>query len=78
MKKLTKGIRSDKLKRLHESALAQGWESRIDGNGHLCITQPETGKRFWISTTNNGGAMGRHWENTKAKARRAGLDVSGL
>lgn len=76
-KRLTKGIRGDKMKRLHQAAIKQGWTSVIDGSGHVMLTSPE-GLRFWISTTNNGGAMGRHYENTKAKARRAGLDVSEL
>lgn len=76
-KRLGRGIRSDKLKRLHQAAIAQGWTSRIDGSGHVEMVSP-TGGKFWISVTNNGGAMGRHYENTKAKARRAGLDVKGL
>lgn len=75
-RKLTSAIRADKLKRIHEAALRQGWTSSINGSGHVVMVGPNGG-RFIISKTANDGA-GRRYENTKAEARRAGLDVSKL
>lgn len=75
-KRLTKGIRADKLRVMAAAAVEQGWTARVDGNGHLCLTSPD-GSRFWISMTVRG-SMGRNYENTKAKARKAGLDVTNL
>ncbi len=76
MKRVTSGIRNDRLRRLYKAALKQGWRAEVDGRGHVVMRKG--GKRFSISTTTSGGSMGHHYENTRAQARRAGLDVSDL
>lgn len=73
--RITSAIRSDKLRDLYRAAVEQGWESIVDGNGHVRVQDPRTGNRFWISTTKDGGAGGRGFENTRAKARKAGLKI---
>lgn len=73
-----RGIRSERLRRLVEYAEEHGWETAYDGRGHVRVTNPDSGNTFWVSTTANDKAMGHHYENTKATARRAGLDVRGL
>lgn len=75
---MTSAIRSDKLRRLRDAAIAQGWTERTDGRGHVRLTSPG-GVWFTITSSGTGARMsGRYYENTKAKARRAGLNVSGL
>jgi len=76
MRRVTNGIRNDRLQRLYKAALRQGWKPEVDGGGHVSLTRD--GQRFTISTTSSGGSMGRHYENTRASARRAGLNVSEL
>lgn len=73
-----KGIRSERLRRLVKCAEEQGWTTVHDGRGHVRATNPDTGNTFWVSATANDKAMGHHYENTKATARRAGLDTRGL
>jgi len=70
------GIRNDRLRRLYKTALRQGWQPEVDGRGHVLLTRGD--QHFTISTTSSGGSMGHHYENTRASARRAGLDVSEL
>lgn len=76
MKRVTSGIRNDRLRRLYKAALKQGWVAEVDGKGHVVLRK--NGERFTISTTSSGNSMGHHYENTRAQARRAGLDVSEL
>jgi hypothetical protein len=76
MKRVTSGIRNDRLRRLYKTALKQGWAPEIDGKGHVVLRKGD--QRFSISTTSSGGSMGHHYENTRAAARRAGMDVSEL
>lgn len=72
-----RGIRNDRLRRLVREARRQGWHDEIDGRGHLRVVGPE-GKAFTVSLTVNNSKMGHDYENCRADARRAGLDVSGL
>lgn len=76
MKRVISGIRNDRLRRLYKAALRQGWSPEMDGRGHVLLRKGDS--RFTISTTTSGGSMGHHYENTRAAARRAGLDVSEL
>ena len=74
-KRVTGGIRNDKIRKLYLEALRQGWTSEIDGAGHVKMTNPRTGNRFWISSTSDWGSNGRNYANARAKARRAGLEI---
>lgn len=73
--RITSAIRSDKLRQIYRAAVEQGFEAVVDGNGHVRLQHPTTGKRFWISTTKDGGAAGRGFQNTKSNARKAGLKI---
>lgn len=72
----TPAIRNKKIARLIERARERGWDVWLDGRGHV-RARSQTGE-FWVSTTANDKAMGHHYENAKASARRAGLDTKGL
>lgn len=70
-------IRNERIRKLHAIAVARGWTSEVDGGGHVKVTDPATGEYFTISATATDGNK-RNYENTRAAARRAGLDVTNL
>ena len=72
MSSVKRGIRNDKLRKLFDTAVKQGWTAEVDGAGHVKLTDPRTLERFQISTTAGGH---RSYLNTRAQAKRAGLDV---
>lgn len=72
-----KGIRSERLRDLAVEAIRQGWAPRKSGGGHLRLERPGYAP-VTVSTTANDDAMGHHYQNAKAQARRAGVDVSTL
>lgn len=72
------GVRNDRMRRLIAAAVRQGCTWALDGRGHVRVTNPETGRWFVVSTTSAGSAIGHTYENTRAQARRAGVDVRGL
>lgn len=73
----TKGIRNDRMRALAARAVAEGWQPRKTGDGHLRLDPPGgTGAPIVLSLT--ATAAGRGWANAKADAKRRGLDVTGL
>lgn len=70
-------VRNKRIAKLLRRAQDLGWTATLDGRGHIKVTSPE-GQSFWVSTTANDAKTGHHYENTKASARRAGLDTRGL
>lgn len=72
------GIRNDRMRKIVQAARKQGWDLVVDGRGHVRATNPQTGAWFIVSGTSNGAVMGHHYMNTRAAARRAGLDVTNL
>lgn len=71
------GIRNRRIARLVEYAVDRGWRTTLDGRGHVRVVGPD-GRFFAVSTTSNDSGFGHNYENTRAEARRAGLDVRGL
>lgn len=70
-----RGIRNDRFRALYARAVSEGWAPKPTGSGHVRLTGP-SGSSFVISITSDGG--GRAFRNTRAQAKRAGLDVTGL
>lgn len=73
-----RAIRNERIRKIVEAAARQGWDVYYDGRGHVQVRHPSGNGKFWVSASANDKAMGHHYENTKALARRAGLDVRGL
>lgn len=72
------GVRNDRMRRILEAAVRDGWALALDGRGHVRVTNPRTKRWFILSGTSAGSPVGHHYENTRAAARRAGLNVRGL
>lgn len=72
-----RGIKSGRFRKLVQRAQkTPGWTVRIDGRTHVRVTSP-TGQWFYVSTTLEDKDP-HAYQNARAAARRAGLDVTGL
>lgn len=71
---LSRKIRDDRTRALVERAVAAGWQWRVTGTGHVALTGP-AGESLVMSATPSDH---RGYLNNRARARRLGLDVSGL
>ena len=74
LRRIARGIRSERVRALFLRAVESGWQWRLTGDGHLRVTGP-AGLPLVLSTT---GDRGRGYANAKAKAKRLGLAVDDL
>lgn len=72
---ILRGIRSDRIKRLATRAQEQGWDVSLTGSGHLRLAK---GDQVVVASTTAETGSGHGWGNTRAAAKRAGIDVTGL
>ena len=68
---MLRGIRSPEIRGVVATAVAQGWEARYQGNGHIQVKTPDGDHGFNVSMTSRGAA--RSYKNVRAAAKRAGL-----
>jgi hypothetical protein len=73
-----RAFRSGRVRQLFERAMEAGWSWRRTGGGHIIIDSPGQAHHVSLSTTMSDRGLGRGWENTKAEAKRKGLDIAGL
>lgn len=72
-KTATKGIRDKRMREIATRAVAQGWTLRATGGGHYQLWQGDKAIVFSGTPSDH-----RAWLNVKARAKRAGIDVSDL
>lgn len=70
---LTRGITDKRYRELAVRAVIAGWNLRRTGAGHWLIEHGRESITFSSTPSDR-----RAWLNTRARARRAGLDVEGL
>lgn len=69
-------FRSEKFRRLVEGAIAQGFEQKVTGSGHLGIICPHCGHMTVFSGTQKD-CTGFKYLNQENRLRKHGLQVNG-
>jgi hypothetical protein len=70
---MLRGIRDERLRNLAKLCLRNGWHMRINGDTHLMLIPP---KGPWVVISTTMAGRGRYYKNTRAKLRKAGLDIT--
>jgi len=73
---ILRGVRNDRIRTLAKRAHQSGWDVAMTGSGHIRLSHGA--QTMILSTTAGDGRRGHSWGNTRAEAKRLGLDVSGL
>jgi hypothetical protein len=70
---IARGIPDKRRRELIKRAVGDGWDAARTANNHIALDKGAT--RIIVPTTEG---YGRGWNNLKAQAKRAGIDVAGL
>jgi hypothetical protein len=70
---IARGIPDKRRRELIKRAVGDGWDAARTANNHIALDKGST--RIIVPTTEG---YGRGWNNLKAQAKRAGIDVAGL